>query len=105
MGVNSKSFVSKKNAALGPVAKGRPKGSKSLVPQSVKASLKKVLTDIATENPAMIREAIERGINAKPPYSFSYLQLAAHYIDGKPSDKIEHEGNVSFTWLTTEPTE
>jgi len=82
--------------------RGRPKGTKNIVPPSFKASLKKIFKDIATEDPAMLRKALEDGLSAKPPYSFQYLQLAAHYIDGKPSDKVEHDGNVTITWKTDE---
>ena len=68
---------------------GRPKGSKNKVPGSVKASFRKVCEDIGAEQPDLIRKAFERGLTARPPHSFSYLQVWAHYTDGKPKDTIE----------------
>jgi hypothetical protein len=82
--------------------KGRKPGSKGAIPPTFKASLKRIFNEIATEEPGLLKTAIRDGIMAKPPYSFQYIQVAAHYIDGKPSDKVEHEGAVEFRWKTEE---
>lgn len=68
---------------------GRPKGSKDEVPRSVKASIRAVLEDVISSEPGLIRDAIMRGLRAAPPRSFQYVQLAAHYVDGKPEDRLE----------------
>jgi len=84
---------------------GRKRGAKGHIPPTFKASLKRVFHEIATDDPQIIKDAIRDGLQAKPPYSFQYVQLAAHYIDGKPSDKVEHEGTVEFVWKTSETEE
>jgi hypothetical protein len=68
---------------------GRPKGRKNRVPKSFKASIKAVLELIATDDPALIEKAVRRGLNGRPRESFPFIQLAAHYIDGKPADTIQ----------------
>lgn len=68
---------------------GRPSGSPDTVPRRVKASIRTVLQDIVTDDPALIRDAIVKGLRAPPPKSFPYLQLAAAYVDGKPADKLQ----------------
>lgn len=68
---------------------GRPKGSKNKVPATVKASIKAVFEQIASDDPQMIKDAILKAIRGKPRDAFPYLQLAAHYIDGKPSDVLK----------------
>lgn len=78
--------------------KGRPKGVKEAIPRSAKASVKKIIEDLVGLEPEMVRAAFKAGLEAKPPYSFPYVQLGAHYIDGKPSDKIEQDVSVEFRW-------
>jgi hypothetical protein len=68
---------------------GRPKGRKNKVPGSVKASVKEVLTEIASAQTDEIRSAIMKGLNSRPPHSLRYLELIAHYTDGKPADTIK----------------
>jgi hypothetical protein len=34
------------------------------------------------------KAAMRAGLLADPPKSFQYLQLAAHYLDGKPADTM-----------------
>jgi hypothetical protein len=70
---------------------GRPKGSKDAVPKSFKASIKRVFEDLATDEPDLIRAAVLRGLRGRPRESFPYVQLAAHYIDGKPADTVKLE--------------
>lgn len=66
---------------------GRKKGSKDKIPRSVKASMRAIFEDIATNDPQVIRDAMIKGLTAPPPKSFSYLQLMAHYLDGKPAER------------------
>ena len=71
---------------------GRKKGARDRVPRSFKASIRDVFEAIATEDPEMIKTAIERGLRGRPRESFPYVQLAAHYIDGKPEDVVRLKG-------------
>ena len=64
----------------------RPKGAKDKVPRSLKASIRAICRAIGTEKPEVIERALLEGIKARPPKSFQYLQLWAHYTDGKPGD-------------------
>lgn len=70
---------------------GRPRGSRDRVPRTLKASIKRIAADIAGKDPDLIENAIRDGLKAKPPASFQYLQLAAHYLDGKPGETVEHK--------------
>ncbi len=68
---------------------GRPRGSRDKIPRALKASIRQVFEDIASEDPELIRAAVRAGLTAPPPKSFPYLQLAAAYVDGKPADEIK----------------
>ena len=76
---------------------GRPMGARDAVPRSFRASVRAILAEVASENPNLIRGAILRGLKAAPPKSFQYLQLAAHYLDGRPVERLEfrHLSNLS----------
>ena len=74
---------------------GRPKGTRNKVPGNVKASLKRVFEEVASTDPALIRRAVLAGVRAKPPKSFPYVQLLAHYLDGKPADTVKVQGRVT----------
>jgi hypothetical protein len=71
---------------------GRPKGRKNKVPPSVKASVKEVLEEVAGNNREEIRAAILKGINSKPPHSLRYVEVIAHYVDGKPAETVKLKG-------------
>ena len=73
---------------------GRPRGSRNKVPPSVKASVKEVLEELAVSNRDEIRNAILKGINSKPPHSLRYIEVIAHYVDGKPADTVTIKGNA-----------
>lgn len=72
---------------------GRTKGRRDSVPRSLKASVKRVFEDITVTDPKLIREAILKGLRGKPREAFPYVQLAAHYIDGKPAETVKLEGD------------
>jgi hypothetical protein len=67
---------------------GRKKGSKDRVPRSFKGSIKKIFEEIASEQPELIYQAVEKGLKAPAPKSFPYLQLVTAYIDGKPMEAV-----------------
>lgn len=71
--------------------RGRPLGSKDTIPRSVKGSIKRIFEEVATDNPELIRKAIEDGLKARAPKSAPYLTLAAAYVDGKPRDTVAVE--------------
>ena len=71
---------------------GRPKGSRDKVFRTFKASVRTIFLDVAENDPALLREAIILGIQATPPKSFPYLQLAAHYLDRKPVERLQIKG-------------
>ena len=72
---------------------GRPKGSKDRFPRSVKASIRKVMEKIARQEPKLIEQVIRDGFAGKPRDAFPYVQLFAHYLDGKPPETINVQGN------------
>ena len=55
-----------------------------------KASIKRIMKDLATTEPELFRDAIIAGLLAPPPRSFPYIALAAAYLDGKPVDAGTH---------------
>ena len=75
---------------------GRKPGSRDEVPRTLKASIKRVYEEIAAEDPALIRRALEQGLRAEPPKSYPYLQLAAYYLDGRPVERIELQPGKPF---------
>lgn len=77
---------------------GRPKGAKDKVPRGVKSSVKAILLDLAEHEPQIFHRLIRRGLRATPKVAFNYLQLSAHYIDGKPPDQL----SVSDTRFKTD---
>jgi hypothetical protein len=74
--------------------RGRPPGAKDTVPRTFRTCIKAVCEDIDTKNPELIRGAFEKGLRSAPPKSFQYLQLWAHYVSGKPADKVEVSGEL-----------
>lgn len=71
---------------------GRPTGSKNKIPSDFKASLRRVYEQLAESEPELYEEAIRAGLTAKPPASYQYLQLAGHWFDGKPTERVEVGG-------------
>jgi hypothetical protein len=76
---------------------GRPSGIQEAVPRSVKASVRAILAEVVADEPTLLREAIRRGLAAPPPKSFPYLQMAAHYLDGKPAEEAQWPGIACLT--------
>ena len=68
---------------------GRPKGSRNKIPPSLKLSFRKVCEEIGVDEPQLVREAFRKGLAARAPQSFPYLQIWAHFTDGKPKDTVE----------------
>lgn len=68
---------------------GRPPGRRNKVPSSVKASVKEVCAEVAGQHRDEIHAAIVKGVNSRPPHSLRYVELVAHYTDGKPADTIK----------------
>lgn len=71
-------------------AKGRPKGSKDSIPRTFRASIKAMYEKLATEQPELFEDAITRDLsNRRGTAAFHHVQLAAHYLDGKPADTVK----------------
>jgi hypothetical protein len=69
---------------------GRPKGSKDKIARSVKASVRLACEGIGKQHPQLIKQRILDGIQAKDlRVAFPYIQLVAHYVDGKPKETLD----------------
>ena len=78
---------------------GRPKGRHNTVPTSFKRSLAGAFEQLEHEQPDLFKAALEAGLKAKPPRSFQYLQLWAHYRLGKPADTINVHASDATPWV------
>lgn len=68
---------------------GRKKGAKDKVPRTFKGSIRALYVELANERPELFRAALERGLKSASPKSFPYLQMGAHYLDGKPVETVQ----------------
>ena len=74
---------------------GRPAGSKNKIPATLKAAFQTVYHQLLSTAPELFEEALERGIKSKKPQeAFAYLQIASHYVYGKPVETIKHQGDA-----------
>lgn len=70
--------------------RGRPKGARAKVPRSFKASIKAMYEKLAKTQPQLFEDAIKRDLRSKRgTAAFHHVQLAAHYLDGKPADTVK----------------
>jgi len=74
---------------------GRKKGAKDKLPRSFKRSIKVLYEQLADQRPELFAKALVRGLESRPPFSFSYLQMGAHYLDGKPADTVRLQPDLS----------
>jgi hypothetical protein len=63
---------------------GRPRGARSAIPNSVKASVKAVIEEVVSERSPSIKAAIIDGLESGPRNADRYLRMCAEYTDGKP---------------------
>jgi hypothetical protein len=82
--------------------KGRPKGTTNVVPRAFKTALERVFHELAEKHETEIRDAILNGITARAPRSFPYLQLLAHYVVGKPTERHEITGGEGQPLMPTQ---
>ncbi len=71
---------------------GRRKGAKDKIPRTFKASMRAIFEEVAATHPHTLRDAVTKGLTAPPPKSYPYLQLLAHYLDGKPTEPPSSPG-------------
>ena len=71
---------------------GRRKGSKNRVPGSLKATVVVILAELAVEDREEWKRTIREAIRQGGRVAFPYFQLAAHYLDGKPVERVNVEG-------------
>jgi len=74
------------------MSKGRPKGSKDKIPRTFKASVALLFQELGEEDRERWKAAIQRSMRLGGRTAFPYFQMAAHYLDGKPADRIQVEG-------------
>lgn len=69
---------------------GRPKGAKDRIPNGrvVKASIKAIAEEVASNEGTTVRKAIIDGIKGGPRFAHNYLRFVAEYVDGKPADTL-----------------
>lgn len=87
MGRNATTWTKENHAGA-----GRRHGSKDEVPRSVKASIRAIYEEVATNEPKLIREAVIKGLKARAPASAHYLKMLSDSIDGKPVERHEITG-------------
>jgi hypothetical protein len=74
---------------------GRKPGSRNFVPSFVRAAFQ----HLANVAPECFEQAILKGLKAKPPRSFPYVQLAAFYLDGKPVERVTLQALTRLLFL------
>src|SRR5262245_15785671 len=86
---------------------GRKKGAKDKVPRGLKAklagSIKSMYEAVVVGEPELVLSAIRRGFRGGGTVGFHHVQLAAHYLDGKPADTVNM--NLDLSKLSTEELE
>jgi hypothetical protein len=76
---------------------GRKKGAKDSVPRTFKASIKAVFEELLTSDPAIIREAVRRGLTCrKPKDAFPYVRIYAE-LSGELKQQVELSGTLDVT--------
>ena len=78
---------------------GRKKGSKNRTPASVKA----LLEQLARERPELYERAIRRGLAARGARSYAFVALAAHYLDGKPIERVCVQADARLLFVPASP--
>lgn len=51
-----------------------------------KASIKRIMQEVVSDNPEVVRDCLLAGLLARPPHSAPYLIIAAQDIDGRPRE-------------------
>ena len=71
---------------------GRPKGTRNKIPRSFKSSIALLFQELGQEDRARWKAAIRRVMRLGGRTAFPYYQMAAHYLDGKPVERVQVEG-------------
>ena len=79
---------------------GRPRGARHTLPSG---TIKGIFNWLAQEEPELYRNAIERGLRAPEAKSFPFVQLAAHYLDGKPIERIAIQADARLLFVARRP--
>lgn len=86
---------------------GRKKGSRDKIPRGFKQSIRYLYEELAKAQPELFRSALVRGLKAAAPKNFPYLQMGAHYLDGKPTESVRLTGDkdapLAFTLVLDKP--
>src|SRR5881296_2038216 len=58
-------------------------------------SIKALFKAVVSQDPLRVQAMIERGLTTgDPTKAYPYIQLAAHYLDGKPVETVKHQGDA-----------
>lgn len=68
---------------------GRPRGSINKVPAGFKPSIKAIYEKLMAAHPEEWESAIRTAIRKGGRDAFAHIQLAAHYFDGRPVERME----------------
>ena len=77
---------------------GRPPGRRNRLPGG---SIRAMCKWLAEERPELYRDAIVRGLRAREARSFPFVQLAAHYLDGKPIERVQVVADARMLFVPT----
>ena len=86
-----------------PFTKGNPgrlKGAKDRVPR---ASIRGAIRAVAAKDPALFETILRKGLGLAAPSNFRYLELCAHYLDGKPTQAVAFDTDQPLKVITIVP--
>ena len=68
---------------------GKRRGARDRYPRSAKRAMELMLEAYAQQKLPMIVQALDKGIQARPPHSAGYLKLAIDHVKGLPDQTID----------------
>lgn len=75
---------------------GRKKGAQDRVPRGLKAkitdSIRKLYVALLANQPDLFERCVIKDLQHAGAAGFHHVQLAAFYIDGKPTEHVQHSG-------------
>ena len=73
--------------------KGRPKGSRDVIPRSAKKAVLGLLQRFGA-NEKLLTSVLKKGLDARPPSSFPYLRLIIEHQVGQPDLAISTKTTI-----------
>ena len=68
---------------------GKRRGARDRFPRSAKRAMELMLEAHARQKLPMIVAALDKGIQARPPFSAGYLKLAIDHVKGLPDQTLD----------------